>query len=511
MSQIVSFERPWRVLFMLFFAAVSWSCSKGEKGSDTKTSYFQIAPAVTVASLGIDEIAITDELGNAIAGARVLIGTAENAPFAGNLLTADEAGKIVIPGAWSGNLPVTIDAPGYLRATFLGQAPASRVFQVRKKDPVGEFELKGMTSGYTVKNGDGLVDFGLVMSTFSKKDLFNFDIGMVTSPYKDVIEIIGNQVKLPSNVALPKQTERYIFNINLNKPNYRLYFKTPGVKNVFAVRGRFPLDKIIDGYQDGKEIIELVNYFDMIGGTLTQATIAGKSTPLDINVTQATFTKKKTVKAPTLAKEEVMIGLGLRQLGGTLHPTDVKIFESKAALALDHADDNEPVLLAALKRKTEMKAGPGVDRVSASFLPLADNATPVFLPLLADPVAQKNEGVTIKGINAPAGITKLATYIVLSRIVEKQAAFPNESDSSMLAPLPEPAATTLDNAWEVYGNGWLDAVTLPKWPGDTGLRGTLKWEVSMVGSQKEYDSQLGPGILDFASHASHASVDVVIP
>lgn len=511
MSHIVSFERTWRLLFVLSFAAVSWSCSKGDKGTDTTTSYFGLTPATAVATLAADEIAVTDELGNAIAGAKVLIGMAENAPFAGNLLTADEAGKIVIPGAWSGSLPVTVDAPGYLRATFLGQQPASRVLQIRKKDPVGEFELKGATSGYTVKNGDGLIDFGLVMSTFAKRDLFNFDIGMVMSPYKDVIEIIGNQVKLPSNVGLPKQNERYIFNINFDKPNYRLYFKTPGTKNVFAVRGRFPLDKVIDGYQDGKELFELVNDFDMQGGTLTQALVAGKSTSLDINVAQATFAQKKTAKAPTLAKDELMLGLALRKVGATLHPTDVKIYESKAVLPLDHGDDNAPVLLAALKRKTEMKAGPGVDRVSAAFLPLTEGASPVFIPLLANPVAKANESVSIKSVVAPSGITKLATYVVLSRVLEKKGVFPNESDGTMFAPVPEPVATTLDNAWEVYGDGWLDTVTLPKWPGDTGLRGTLKWEVSMVGSQKEYEAQLGPGILDFASHAAHSSVDVVVP
>lgn len=509
-GRLCDFGRQGRLYAMLFLAALTWSCSKGGQITETSGDALQLVPAATIATLAKDEIAVTDELGKAIPGARVLIGPMENAPFKGNFLTADEAGKIVIPGAWHGDLPVTVDAPGYLRATFMGQAPASRVFPLRRKDPVGEFELKGLTSGYTVKNGDGLIDFGLVMSTFSKKDLFNFDIGMVMSPYKDIIEIIGNQVKLPSNVGLPKQTERYIFSITLDKPAYRLYFKTPGEKNVFAARGRFPLDKIIDGYQDGKEIVELVNDFDMLGGTLTQATVAGKSTSLDINVAQTTFSKKKMVKAPALGSGELMLGLSLRKVGAALHPTDVKIYDSKSSLALDHADEADPMLLAALKRRDEMKAGPGVDRVSATFLPLSEGASPVFLPLLEDPVARTSEGVAVKAISAPAGVTKLATYIVLSRVIEKTTA-PNEGDPAILAPLPEPAASTVDNAWEIYGAGWLDSVTLPKWPGDAGLHGTLKWEVSMVGSQKEYDAQLGPGILDVASHASHASVDVVVP
>ena len=64
---------------------------------------------------------VTDLDGKPISEAQILIGQALNEPFAANFIKADANGNFVAPAAWKTAQTVTLSAPGYLRASFVGQ------------------------------------------------------------------------------------------------------------------------------------------------------------------------------------------------------------------------------------------------------------------------------------------------------------------------------------------------------------------------------------------------------
>ena len=155
--------------------------------------------------------------GSPIVGAQYLIGSAQNTPFPGNFGVTNEKGEFSIPEAWVVPEMVTVDAPGYLRATYMGLEPRARDIRMTKKF-LASSELRGRTTGHTVRDRDNIIDYALVMGAMSRQDLLNFQIQKVMSPLNDKITVVGQDVEIPSNISLPRQTERKLF------INYYYYF-----------------------------------------------------------------------------------------------------------------------------------------------------------------------------------------------------------------------------------------------------------------------------------------------
>src|SRR5690606_15243052 len=140
--------------------------------------------------------------------------------------------------------------------------------QIAFADSTDALNVKGKPLDYRNVRRDGKVDFGLVMSTFTRHELINFDLSNVLATDNDMISVLGFDLNVPSNLTLPNQEESYFFPINLNKPNYRLPVKRPGTHTFIAAHGQFPMSQVFDQIRSGASIFDVANDLTFLrGGT----------------------------------------------------------------------------------------------------------------------------------------------------------------------------------------------------------------------------------------------------
>lgn len=478
---------------MALLAAVTFSisaCSKDDKPKPSKddSTFTELFPQRRMTA----SLQALNAEGQPLADAQILIGLAQGTPFEGNYGITDENGEFQLPSDWTAPEMVTIDAPGYLRATYMALLPESRTFILKKKFEAQK-ELKGKTSGHPVRHKDGYIDYSLVMSAMTRQDLLNFQLHKVLSPTDDVISIMGQEIRLPSNVSLPKQTENYFIGITIEKPAYSLAFSTGGVQRVFAARGRFLFKPVVDGFRDDAELFELINHFNITGGSIRDVNLVENITKLDIPVMDITFKDKKEFQAPALEKGEVLIVLPVADSQGYLIPTDIKRLTSKQKIKLAVWNEHPTYVAQVLKRASEFHASkPGMDRLSASLLPLDIETQPGLLPLISSPRVHNQFVYQIPDMTSES-IHPLVTYAVLSDV--------KTSKNSMGEIKKTPHQT-----WEVYAPHWVTEITLPNWEWSK-VAPLTRFEVSLVGSINQESVHLGPELMEKATHVTRSSSD----
>lgn len=433
---------------------------------------------------------VLNEAGEPLANAQVLIGMTQE-QFPGNYGLTNEKGEFALPENWTQADTVTIDAAGYVRASYIGLKPESKVIILKKKFKAA-VTLKGVTSGHPVRNKDGFIDYSLVMSAMTRQDLLNFQIQKVVSPVNDKIEVVGQEMNLPANVSLPRQTENYFIGITIDKPQYRLFFSEPGVQRVFAARGRFPFKDVVDGLRGDKEIFELINYFNITGGSIRDVNVVGNETGLNIPVMDLTFTEKKPFKAPKLSSSQVMVVLTVADNNGYLIPTDVKRLSSEQSMNLAVWNPNPVYLAQVIKNKNEFDTSKsGLDRLSAILLPFDERIASNYLPLISNPSAKGQNIFVIPSVSAE--LNKLTTFGLISDVkIEK------DSKGNI--------RKTPSAVWEVYAPGWVTEIKLPTWKWQKS-QPTTRFEVSLVGTTSSDTIPLGPQMMEKATHVTRSSVD----
>lgn len=433
-----------------------------------------------------DTVLVTDEKGRPVVGAQVLIGTAVNQPFGGNLLTTDAEGRFVRPEKWQQAEMVTVFAAGYVRATYTHADPSSSTLKIRKQNTNPQVELAGQGTGFNVVNYDGQADFAVMMSALKKNDFFTFDLSMVISPEMDRMRVMGQDINIPSNVSVPKQKETYIIGLTLEKPRYRLYFHEQGPKMVYTVRGQFPFRRVVDEMRSGgKQFYDLINLFSLNGGSIRELDLTAQKTELNIPVNELNYTGSATVNVPRFAADQYMMMLSASEYKGHYLPTDVKNVESGKTQALKVSAGTQNHLISVLKPKNENTLGAG--RLSAVIQPMANSLDSELLSIMAPPRVQ---GVRHVRFDKPQanGIHELATYSMLSKV-----------DVRTVGEMQMEVITRL---WDVYSPGWTEGFDLPELPGDAPVQGNKRWEVSVVGSHVSSMVDLGPKIFETATHAS---------
>ncbi len=493
---------------LAFLTACSKDSDKKPPEPEPKSSWFGLF-SMDEQPNAAAKLRILTAAGEPIAKAQVLIGSAKNKPFTGNLLTADDSGTLTAPGAWVDEQPVTISAPGFVRVTYFNQKPQDKNFQLRYADGGTQFELKGQTTGYQIKNGDDLVDFSLLMPIVKKQDLFTFDVGMLISPETDTISIYGNTINLPSNVSLPKQKENYgLFSVTLDKPIYRMYFPAKGNKRVMGIRGQFPFNKVVDQMQNGGSMLSVVNDFKIMGGSLKDVSISLPTQNQDIAVTDLSFSQTRTIKMSDFPADQVAMVIPLSLYQGEMVPTDIKTMAPRSSMNLT-VNSGSSLVLVVVKRKNEMNnLASGVGQLSASILPFAANITPEVMALTPGPRVVNEREFTI---DTPRAVGPDAAaqgfYAVLSNVV---------TDSQ--------SKENVSRQWEVYSNVWLNHVQLPTWPSKEeqsgeqtaerfedptaeGKPNKKRWEVSFLSSILARDVEMGPTMFEDMSYATHTFTD----
>lgn len=430
-----------------------------------------------------------------IANAEILIGDKMDSPFVGNFVTTNADGSFAIPNEWNSAQPVTINALGYVRTTFMEQTPSGQIFKLRYADSKATLELNGKTSGYGSLAKDGYLDFGLTMPAMTKHELFGLKLTDIISPINDTITVAGETLYIPSNIALPAQKESYgIFPISLAKERYRLFFRDPGQKRVFALRGQFPFKQVVDELRADKEFYELINYFSLKSGSIKDIDLKSNGQAADLTVNDLPFAQKIPVIAPAIDPAHVIITVALNDLSNAMFPSDVKRLASGKTTNLTVPGGSKQYILSALKLTQESSNKNYVDRMSASILPYSNNLTPSFLPLIKDPVVINDFLVNLPTISTSKDITPVATYAALSKVdVTQISGYKMEITSRV---------------WEVYAPSWIDRVSLPEWPSTLKVGKTaMRWEVGFIGSANPQPTFLGPQSIESATHLTKSTVD----
>lgn len=427
-----------------------------------------------------------------IANAQVLIGDAQGSPFPGNYLTTDSSGQITVPAGWTQPASVTVQAAGYIRATYMAQTPGALTITLQAvKNGPAQYEVRGASQNLPVVNGDDQIDFGLVMSAFTRGDMLSFNLNQVISPQIDTISAMGQDIHVPSNISIPNQNENYsFFNITLDKPVYRTYFGQKGLNRLVSIRGRFPFSDTVDAMRSGKAFYELINMFKLTGGGVRDLDVQNASSSLNIPSTELNFTDKKTLVAPTVTGDELFIAVGVANQSGYMIPTDIKSVASGKKQVLGTLPNADQWVLGVVKKAADLKSGS--DRMSVTLLPFANQIAPKMLPLINDPSLLSPREISFPQVNPIAGVNPIATYSVISSELEVQ-----QGPSKVKVMNPE---------WQIYAANWVSGMKLPNWPTASAANSKKRWEVSFIGSQTASQAQLGPAMIEAATHVTHSSI-----
>lgn len=436
------------------------------------------------------KLIVTTQEGAPLPMAQILIGESEGVPFANNFLTTDENGEVAVPTEWAEELPVTIQAPGFVRLTYLGQKPGALTVALRRTPQRQTYEVRGTALNLPIKNKDGIVDFAMVMPAFSQKDIFNFNVNKIISPNTDTITQLGQEMYIPSNVSLPNQEERYaFFTITLDKPLFRLYLDQPGLTRLYAARGRFQFKPVAEALQGGASFYTIINEMKLTGGVIRDVDITAPQTGLNLPMQELNFTGSLETKTPPFKSDESFISLSLASTFGLMIPTDIKRPSSGQKQVLSTLPNSEQMFVGVLKKTADLEAD--VDRMSVAYLPLQAGMTPQVLPIIASPTLRSGE-LNFPNLTPVPGIHAIGTHAILSQEIE---AVQGGAKVKINHPL-----------WDVYAPAWSKGMKIPVWPRDNGFPGKKRWELSFFGSQKTSQVVLGPAMIENATHVTHSSV-----
>jgi hypothetical protein len=465
-----------------------------------------------------DQINVVDENNQPVANAKVMLGFEPGNPFPGNVFTTNGSGIADIPADWKAALPITVQADGYIITTIPETQPGQRVIQLTKRELNSDLEVKGTTTDFGRLIRDGKVDFGMVVPALSRKQMLAFDVSSVISPQNDTITIVGNSVNIPSNITLPEQTETYIFPIELNKPDYRVYMRAPGQYRMGVTHGQFPLQRVVGDIRAGKSFLEIVNYFDFKEGGQQTLTV---DTNMQVNmpVNQIPFTSTLTVKAPQFAGNLAMLSLAMFEQDGTFLPSDLKRLTPGQSLPLK-APANSPMSVVSLLLENQsatlfdltsilrtwfaplfaLKGGhapwdenaaaaeQNFSKLSFTFLPATGGVTPQFLQLVNKP---ELSGQNMK-LSAPAllpGLVASGVYLTLSEI-----------EQIGQEKLKVERRTRL---WEIWSDTWISQMEMPKVQFERRKDRLYRWDVLFLARPSN-------SVLDLNSitHATRNSLDI---
>lgn len=449
------------------------------------TSAFLVLSLAFAATVSYAEqqssLSILDEQQHPVAGAIVLVGSEDGVPFPGNKVITGADGVANVPVDWKAELPVTVLANGFITTTLPVTQPGDRTIVINKQESATETEVKGTPSDFGRLISDGKVDFSLILPNFNRRQLLAFSMATVLSPQVDVIEILGNRVPLPSNITLPQQTESFIFPVELNKPDYRTYFRYAGNYVLSALHGQFPMQRVINEIRAGKSIFDVLNNFTFLERGQTTVDVQGNLASVNFPVNQTRLASTITMVAPTMPNTQIVYGVALDEQNGLLAPTDVKRFTSGQSINLKTHAGSVPNVLGVLAPNANpngivnISMAPGLEleaqngrpnqefsQASLALVTAVGGAQPLFLPLINKP-AVAGQVISAQIPALPAGLTAAGMYLVYSEV--------EKLDSGSVK------NERITRLWEVWSDQWTTDIQLPKIDFAKNPNRVYRWEV----------------------------------
>ena len=463
--------------------------------------------AVNAASL-----TITNVKGGPISGARVMIGMRENVPFPGNILTSDAQGHVQTPVQWTDSQPVTIDANGFVRATYFGRLPQDATLALNETPQNSHFELRGQTTNFTGMNSSpGYGHVGLIYPAISRSKAASFQIANLISPVSDTISIIGKHVDVPSNLTFPSQTVTYILPIHLDKPDYRFYLPESRNWKMVASHMRFPVQQVVDEIRSGKSIFDVLNLFEMVEASVKDVNVGRGSTSRNLPVNEVDFSHSIPVTAPGFDSHYNMLAFSMAESGGLFYMTDLKRLQPHGHMRLNSPGSNSHGLLVSVLTRADQKisvdymmmrptTGAQIEEGSAVIQPANHSQAFEFLPIVQPPQLHGKTLVLAPPTHSVAGIEATLTYAALSKVEILQS-----GKLKLEKKTPQ---------WELYATDWASSLDLPEMPvtrrvDATELLAPMRWE-ALFGGQPAGTPKatVGPDTLEKVSHVTRSAVDI---
>lgn len=456
------------------------------------------------------KIIVTDNSGQPVAGARIMIGLKPDAPFAGNTLVTDKAGVVVTPLAWTSQQPVTIEADGYIRATYFGRLPETAMNLVIKPEPTldSTFEVEGETTGYGDIRDDGWLDLGLVLPMFSRQQVATMHLADIFAREADTLSVLGREARIPSNLSVPSQTKTYIFPIHVSKPGYRLQYSKAGNYMIEGLHARVKISEAVDHIRNGGSLLDLVNKFNFTEGGVIKANVQKNGTyaPLPINGFKVQPAANFT--APDYDPSLDMFTAVLPKNDGQYFLSDLKKLKPKAKVQLSAPVGTSHGMTVHFLRKHPANNNDilvGADGATQSMVlgNPARGQTLEFLDIVQPPAREGKDGLKLTPPKKIGKIIGSMTYLLLSKVeVIDNGSYKLEKAA------PE---------WELYGSDWLTNVTLPDLPSrlskEAGGTTHHRWEATFVGQMNGAELTParaivpGPDEFEKATHATRSALD----
>lgn len=452
------------------------SCNKSNTNDSTPTPETKTNPHK--GDIGTNDsqiIQISNDQGQAIPGAQLLLGDLD--ATSSNWITADGKGQVTVPPTWTQKQDITIESSGYVRVTIKDQAPKPMNVVLRKKSQIPNLSLKGTVNGVTTKDKDGFIDFAIALDSMTKKDLLNFNINKIVSPWTEKISVMGFEFPIPQNIFVPKQKETYIFSVTIQKPWFNLFYDSFGKKSIYTIQGKFPMKKVISELQNKKPYYELVNFFDFSSsGQMTYDFLNTTAQPV-LDSTQIKLDKEYFVKAPKVPAGQVALGIAAFKENDSYQPLDVKYMLSEQSVKFKSTTTTMPYFIGVVKNGHEFEGDTaGVERMSVSITP--PTASMSNLPLMNEP-----------------------TWVSTTNLqIDMPTVSPNDfEDQGMVVVVSEMQSLTLPDGkvrkykipmWEIHTANWSSHLAIPNI--DTPNSTPKRVEVTLLAKTVDTSGQQNP-------------------
>lgn len=462
------------VMAIIILVSVSCTNKSNEPGltPETKTTPHKNE---TIGTNESQVIQITNDLGQTIPDARLLLGDID--ATGGNWLIANEKGYVTIPATWTNNQDITIEAPGYVRVTTKDQSPKPINVVLRKKSQLPSLSMKGTVSGITTKDKDGYVDFAIALDSMTKRDLLNFNINKIVSPWTEKMSVMGFEFPIPQNIFVPKQKESYILAVTLQKPWFNLFYDSYGKKSIYTIQGKFPMKKVISELQNKKPYYELVNLFDFSSSGQLSYDFLTTTTQPTLNSAQIKLDKNYSVKAPKVDTGQVALGISAFKDAGSFQPLDVKYMLSEQTVKFKSTATALPYFIGVVKNSTEFEGDTAnAERMSVSID--APSATMNYLPLMNQPTWLSSANLQIDlPVVSPNEFEDHGMVIVISEM--QSITLPDGKITKYKIPI-----------WELHTAHWSSHITVPQI--DTPNSTPKRVEVTLLAKKVDTSGQQNP-------------------
>lgn len=426
-------------------------------------------------SLEQTQIKIQDENGYPIAGAFVMVGLSENSPFEHNTARTNQEGIAVFDTKWNQPLPLTIEASGFVRATYFDTNSASHsTFILKNKIEPSTYELSGSATGFGPLPRDGFVDAGLIFPAISASKANTLQLTHFISTEVDTIEILGREIHIPSNVTLPTQRETYVFPITLSKPSYRIQLPSLGEHKIEAAHIRFPLREVVGELRSGKTFFDVINYFQFMTLALHDVTLNSEKNRQDLNVDNVKLTPKFTFSAPNFNPQYAMIGLSLAEQDGLYYIADVKRLHPNERQTLMGPKNTEQAgkIVSILRLNDKSTVGAKSEQLSAVSGPTDRAQTLQFLSMI-EPPKQVDQKLILRPPTSLANVQSVFTYASLLKIERIE-----NGKIKLERKTPQ---------WDLYSRGWVNQMPLPVLPTQIEQSASsMRWLVTYGGEALEF-------------------------